>query len=129
MRDDEGGYRPVLNRRTTFILILSSTLLFVALAMSAVAQTPPPASGDWVISDTTVYINQNIDLTGDITVRSGGKVILTDVDIMFDLFGSALIRVDPGGTINFQGGSIDYATDSPMKYPPRFLIDSPSTIN
>ncbi len=119
----------MLTRRTMFILMLASTLAFVALAMGAAAQTPPPGSGDWVISDTTSYSNTNIDLTGDITVRSGGSLSLTNVNIKFDLFGSALIRVEPGGTINIQGGSIDYATDSPMKYPPRFLFDSPSTIN
>jgi len=112
-----------------FILILASTLAFVVLAMGAAAQTPPPASGDWVISDLTVYSSQQINLDGDITVTNGAKLILIDVDIWFDRMGSSLISVEQGGYIDFQGGSIDYATDSPMKYPPRINIDSPSTIN
>ncbi len=119
----------MLTRRTMYILILASTLVFVALAMGAAAQTPPPASGDWVISDSTSYSNTNIDIYGHITIRSGGSLTLTNVDIMIDFLTSTLITVEPGATINFQGGSIDYVTDHPMKYPPRFLIDSPSTIN
>jgi len=119
----------MLNRRTTFILILASTLLFIALAMGTAAQTPPPASGDWVISDLTVYSNQRIDLDGDITVTNGAKLILIDVDIWFDRMGSSKISVEQGGYIDFQGGSIDYATDHTMKYPPSIEIDSPSTIN
>lgn len=118
----------MLNKRTTFILIIASTLVFVALAMGATAQTPPPVSGNWVISDTTSYSNQRIDLTADITVQSGGSLSLTNVDIMFDKTGSPIITIEEGGTLIFQGGSIDYVTGG-MKYPPRFLIDSPSTIN
>ncbi|NOQ53512.1 MAG: hypothetical protein GQ558_02775, partial [Thermoplasmata archaeon] len=119
----------MLTRRTMFILILASTLVFVALAMGAAAQTPPPVSGDWVISDATVYSNTNIDISGHITIRSGGSLTLTNVNIMIDFLTSTQITVEPGATLNIQGGSIDYVTDHPMKYPPRFLIDSPSTIN
>ena len=75
--------------RTRFMLVL---LFFVGalalLALGASAQTPPPASGTWYISDDTSYSDTSIDLVeGGIVIYAGGSLTLTNVvvDIFVDI--------------------------------------------
>lgn len=70
-------------------MVLRAALLVFALALLAVllsaarpasAQTDPPASGSWDVNDTTVW-NRPVTLMGDLIVRSGGDLSLSDTTI------------------------------------------------
>jgi|GEM_PF-5128784 len=47
-------------------------------------QTEPPASGDWIISDTTTKSFTTIILKGNITVKINGRLTLDHVDLKFN---------------------------------------------
>jgi predicted transcriptional regulator len=59
-------------------------LLLAALALAAIAhgQTPPPATGDWVIHDWTSIDNASIAVHGDVVVGAYGRLALRDVELV-----------------------------------------------
>lgn len=63
-------------------MVFALSLLAVLLSASrpACAQTDPPASGSWDVNDTTVW-NRPVTLMGDLIVRSGGDLTLSDTTI------------------------------------------------
>ncbi len=105
------------------LLLLSVMLALVLPSDDAEAQTDPPTSGDWNIYDTTTIANQRITLTGDLVVWSGGKLTLTDVDLIFTEpgLGAAKLSVRNNGELVFDGGLIAHGV-SGNTY--RFSIDS-----
>jgi DNA-binding MarR family transcriptional regulator len=74
--------------------------------MASEAQTPPPATGDWDISDLTVYNDISITVNGSIMVRSGGKLALTNVDLDLNGTGNKNFTVFPGGILTLEGGQV-----------------------
>ena len=65
-----------------YLLLLSA---LVAIVGVVAADTPPPASGDWVVSDTTTVSGTDIELFGNLTVRSGGQLTLYDLNLTMNL--------------------------------------------
>jgi len=89
-----------------FIAILALFAL-CALATVASAQTDPPASGDWVVMDSTVEASKTITITGNIVVTGGGGHLqLTDVNIKFSGAGGHTFTVTSSGRLTMSGGSI-----------------------
>jgi PKD repeat protein len=84
------------------------------VASEAMAQTPPPATGDWDISDTTVLSDQQITVQGNVNVLRGGSLSLTNVDLRIDLpsDGAYNIEVASGGTMTLDRVTIDSADGS-----------------
>ncbi len=82
------------------VLLLSATAILIGIS-SATAQTPPPSSGDWVISDTTSMSGTDVVLKGNLTVEDGGRLSLDNLTLTIDspsdkAFG---IYVKDGGTL------------------------------
>ena len=67
--------------RTYWTVLLLLTLALAIAAASSLAQTDPPASGDWTVSDATLVENRTVDLRGDLIVRSGGELDLRNVTL------------------------------------------------
>jgi parallel beta-helix repeat protein len=86
-------------------LVLSLTavivlLLVVKAGQDVEAQTPPPAKGDWTISDTT-SISSPVSLQGDLTIKSGGTLALDGSNVTFFCTkkGEYKLKVENGGTL------------------------------
>jgi len=78
-----------------------STVLLLLMAGGGMAQTDPPASGDWTVSDTTVVSDRTVDLHGDLTVTSTGSLTLSNVTLRIFLSanGEHGIEVQTGGSL------------------------------
>ncbi len=96
---------------STVAVVAACAALF-ALCAPADAQTPPPAVGDWVVSDTTVVAGQYVLLQGNLLVTSTGSLTLEDVDLRLNCtFNGALnITVEPGGELVLRDTDHDPAT-------------------
>ncbi len=81
------------------------------LASASYGQTPPPATGDWTITDDTVVSGQTIVLTGNLTVRSGGRLTLSDCELLLNLstHGEYHIEVGMDGELSLSGATVDSA--------------------
>ncbi len=94
-------------RRTLVLIALVAVLAVAALALTASAQTPPPSSGDWVITDQTTFNNQQVVFRGNNVLVSGnGLLSLTNVDLAFTGAGTHDIRVSTNARLTVSGGSI-----------------------
>ena len=67
-----------------------------------VSGTPPPQSGDWIITNETYVYDETIVLNGSIVVESGGKLTLENVTLKFNCTfdGQFNITVKSGGFLN-----------------------------
>lgn len=122
--------------RTVHYLLLAMPLL-AALALAALAggQTPPPASGDWVIHDSTSIDNASIFVHGDVLVGTYGKLDLRDVElvcqnltvdrgalradrtrVVLDGDGPVRMTVRPYSWMWFDGGSLSSTTGDATVY-------------
>ncbi len=71
-----------MSDRFSMILVLLAICLVWTIAVeNSSAQTPPPASGDWIISDDTYIEDTRIYLFGNLTVTSSGNLTLVNVTI------------------------------------------------
>ena len=70
---------------------------------------PPPASGDWIIDDTTTIDTQAIVLNGNLVVEAGGSLTLNSVTLELNVSadGEFGITVDPGGNPEDRGDDDD----------------------
>ena len=107
------------------ILLLTIFAALVVMALNSSGQTPPPASGPWDISDDTVYANTSIDLPSDIHVFPGASLTLINVDINLVGTGYPQIRVETGGSLLWDGGSLTLRGSGP----PRITLVANCTIN
>jgi len=94
---------PRLLKALRLILSLAAVvvLLFIVKAAQNVeAQTPPPAYGNWTISDTTL-ISTPVSLQGDLIINSGGKLTLDGANVTFFCTkkGEYHLTVQGGGTL------------------------------
>lgn len=74
-----------------------SMLVMLAMTIPAgmvIPQTPLPASGDWNISDVTSYNNTTLTVNGNITVESGGKLLLDNVTLTMNCARSGQYGID-----------------------------------
>jgi DNA-binding transcriptional ArsR family regulator len=104
--------------------VLAVLVAVAALATMAAAHTPPPESGDWVVTDWTRVTDAQVHIDGDIVVRypgflwvenstlecgnvvvESGRLDLADVALKLDGPGSQLL-VRFGGFLNIYGGSL-----------------------
>jgi hypothetical protein len=87
------------------LVIMASLFLLAATAMLlpdlVEAQTDPPSSGDWTVSDRTFVENRTVQLRGNLTVANGGHLTLRNVTLqMFSSLTEAHgITVRSGGTL------------------------------
>jgi len=94
-------------KRTIFMIALLAALAVVALSLTASAQTPPPMSGDWVITDSTVITNQAVTIrSGDIMINGNGHLSLTNVNLVFTGALDHEIRVSTNARLTISGGQI-----------------------
>jgi len=86
-------------RRTRLTAISILTVLLWASMASAF--TPPPASGDWTVADSTPISDQVIDLNGNLNIKSGGLLELVNVTLNMNCTSSGQygITVEPGGEL------------------------------
>ncbi len=93
-------------KRLIALLAIVTLLAMVAVALSASAQTNPPASGDWVISDSTTFSNRQITITGSIHIIGNGHLSLTDVDLRFTGIGTHEISLTTNARFTVKDGTI-----------------------
>ncbi|MEX2703452.1 MAG: hypothetical protein Q6368_010375 [Candidatus Baldrarchaeota archaeon] len=86
------------------MLILSS----LDNSKAHVSGTPPPQSGDWIITNETYVYDETIVLNGSIVVESGGKLTLENVTLKFNCTfdGQFNITVKSGGFLNITDSTI-----------------------
>ncbi len=89
-----------------------SLLLLLLLAGGSAGQTDPPASGDWIVADTTVVSDQTVDLHGDLTVTSTGSLTLENITLRFHVSsdGEYGLEVQTGGSLTVRDGDGQVAT-------------------
>jgi len=92
--------------------MLSLQCILLLVLPVGMAQTPPPASGDWTVKDSTVISNTTITLDGNLTVKSGGKLELYNVILIMDCDenGQYTIKVESGGDVVFNGTTVTCPT-------------------
>jgi len=93
-------------RRALVLISLLALVAVAALALTASAQTPPPSSGDWVITDSTTYANQQISITGNVMVQGNGHLSLTNVNLRFTGNNPHSLQVTSNARLTISGGSI-----------------------
>ncbi|UCE74549.1 MAG: hypothetical protein JSV56_02290 [Methanomassiliicoccales archaeon] len=82
-------------------IILLSSLFFSIPAYFISSQTPPPAEGDWVISDSTTISDETIILKGNLIITDAGVLTLDNVVLKIDQDWDRqyMIEVQPGGSL------------------------------
>jgi hypothetical protein len=86
-------------------LIIAISLAALALATTASAIEVP---GDLVVSGHQPFASDNVIVTGNVTVSSGGWLELTNIDLIMNCSedGEFTINVNNGGKLTMVGGSI-----------------------
>jgi len=95
------------------LLVLGILVVLALMALPSAAQTPPPASGDWVILDATTVSDRAININGSVTIQGDGMLTLVDVDLTLTSApdGSIGIVVTSGSRLLVKGGSIASANN------------------
>ena len=97
--------------RTVYMLALAALVALVAAVAVASAQTPPPAIGDWVVNDSTVFNGNTITITGNVVVSgSSAHLQLTNVNLRFSGSGMHTVTISGGGKLTMVGGTITALT-------------------
>jgi parallel beta-helix repeat protein len=106
--------------------ISSVTLAFLSLCIllqpALATNDPPPAggfvNGDWTVTDARSYSGVPITLYGDLVIRSGGSLTLSDVDLVMwlDSNGQHQIEVQAGGTLVVKSGSTVTCANPSLRY-------------
>ncbi len=104
-----------MHDRYIFTLVATAMLslvLMLLLAGGSAGQTDPPASGDWIVADTTTVSDQTVDLHGDLTVTSTGSLTLENVTLRFHVNsdGQYGLEVQTGGSLTIRDGDGQAAT-------------------
>jgi len=108
-----------LGARPHLLLALCAVLLAVlALAMTASAQTNPPASGNWNINDLTTVSNQAVLIRGSVNVNGGGHLTLDNVALTIEPTsdGSYGLLVNSNGHLTMNGGSFGSSNGMRVKF-------------
>lgn len=88
---------------------------------------PPPAQGEWIITNNTYVSNENLVIQGNITIENGGSLTLdhTTLQISSENYGDILIWVKEGGDLNIINNSVLKEGTSQINYD--FIFDNGST--
>ncbi len=85
-----------MKTRLVMLFLLAIGALAI-LAVASSAQTAPPASGDWVVTDSTSYSNTMITVNGNITITGSSAMFsLQNVDLVINSSVPATITFDMG---------------------------------
>jgi len=92
----------------------------------ATAQTDPPASGTWDVNDITRW-SEPVTLMGDLVVKSGGDLTLSDMELVFwcserSEFG---VRVEGGGRLTAR--NVVFRANN-ASFPCRFVLNWNSVV-
>ncbi|MCK4971516.1 MAG: right-handed parallel beta-helix repeat-containing protein, partial [Thermoplasmata archaeon] len=81
------------------LFFLAIVVVWTIAFEDANAQTPPPTSGDWVISDDTHIEDTRVYLKGNITVTASGNLTLVNVTVRMNQTspGQYNILIESGG--------------------------------
>ena len=105
------------------------TVLALVLSASrpASAQTPPPATGEWVVDDHTDW-SGNVTLYGALKITPNGSLSLSNAGLVFDCPSRAAfgITVQSGGRLNATGCAFS-AINASLPY--TFLIQKDAVVN
>ena len=91
------------------LLLIAAVLALVAIAGASSATDFP---GDWNIVDHQAWSSDTINVAGTVTVRSGGHLDLTNVDLNIGSTAGDGLVVEAGGRLTVNGGSIGPLTTS-----------------
>ncbi len=100
------------------LLLGAFAIVMCVVALTASAQTNPPATGDWDIYDDTSISGRSITIQGSVVVHSGGRLTLTDVDIRVTPSGEggATFTVQGSGRLIWKKGSLSSANPNHYKF-------------
>lgn len=97
-------------------------ILIIFFSMNGIGEGsgiyPPPTQGDWIITSDTYVQNENITVTGNITIEDGGKLTLDNVTLIINTsnYGNSKISVKSGGELNVINNSIIMQGDTLVNY-------------
>ncbi len=91
------------------LLLIAVVLALVAIAGASSATDIP---SDWDVVDHQVWSSDTINVAGTVTVRSGGHLDLTNVDLNIGNTDGDGLVVEAGGRLTVRGGSIGPLTTS-----------------
>jgi len=105
----------------------AAALVFLSLSIilepALATNDPPPAggtvTGDWVVTDTRSYSGVPITLDhGNLIIRSGGSLTLSDVDLAMsmDSSGQSYIEAQSGGTLVIKSGCTVISSNPSLRY-------------
>ncbi len=88
---------------------------------------PPPAKGDWIITNDTYVSNENLVIQGNITIEEGGCLTLdhTTLQLNSENYGDILIWVKDGGILNIINNSLLKEGETQINYD--FMYDNGSS--
>ena len=94
------------------LAIVLLAFVVVLLCGSSAAQTDPPSSGDWTVSDTTLVKDTTIDLRGSLLVTGTGRLTIENVTlrVYVNNNGDDGIEVAAGGQLTVRDGDGAKAT-------------------
>jgi hypothetical protein len=105
------------------VLLVAIVGMLAVLALAAPdarASPGPPAMGDWTVGpgENVTKASEAVTVRGNITVRSGGRLTLTDCDLRLDMpqSGAYHVRVEAGAELVLDGGTTVDSTDIDMYY-------------
>ena len=106
LRPDRVGMKMLAGRRVLLpVLLLILPLAFVSCCAAANDYTGLPQSGDWVVTDKQVVEGVTELWVGNITVKSGGDLTLSNTVFIFNSTNTSHkgIFVEEGGKISLVG--------------------------
>jgi len=83
--------------------LIATVLALVAIAGSSGATDIP---GDWDVTDHQIWSSDTINVAGTVTVRSGGHLDLTNVDLNIGSVDGDGLVVEAGGRLTVRGGTV-----------------------
>ena len=99
----------------TVFLLLGGTVgtIFSGAIAEGNGDFPPPAEGDWVISQQTNVSDETVYMNGNIFIKSGGTLYLENVDLIFNSTRNGEFRLDVqnGGKLIMYNSTVDRGTE------------------
>jgi len=91
------------------VVAMTGVLALLLLLSTGALGADPPATGDWVVHDTTVISNLDIVVTGNVVVRTGGSLTLMGGSLSLNLsaHGQFGVLVENGGHLVLEGVEVD----------------------
>ncbi len=89
------------------ICVVLLTLGLTAICLPAGGQTPPPATGDWTVSDNTVIKGQVINLTGNLTITTSGHLVLRNCTLVFNCSTAGEFTLEVAGSLMGSKGKLE----------------------